>query len=61
VIAGLIVGVSVALTLAFLVAWASSSALRQRIELPKYRFLDAVRMYDRSRVASSEGPNVEER
>jgi hypothetical protein len=35
------------LTLAFVVAWAASPALRAWIERPKYQFLENVRRYDR--------------
>jgi ABC-type phosphate/phosphonate transport system permease subunit len=48
VIADLIVSASVALTLAFVAAWALSSELRAWIERPKYRFLDALREFDRA-------------
>jgi hypothetical protein len=54
-IAGLIVCASLVLTLAFLVAWMASPALRVRIERPKYRFLHDVSAYDRVRRLSSEG------
>ena len=46
--AELIVSASVAFTLAFVAAWALSSDLRARIERPKYRFLDALREFDRA-------------
>jgi len=53
VISAIIVWASVALTAAFLAAWLSSRTLRAWIEQPKYRFLEAVRDYDRARAAAS--------
>lgn len=47
-IAGLIVIAAVALTLAFLAAWAASARLRARVEQPKYAFQDALSDYDRA-------------
>ena len=47
-ITDLIVLASAALTLAFVVAWLVSPALRAWIERPKYRFQDAVQGYDRA-------------
>ena len=44
----IIVGLSVAFTLAFLAAWAVRPDLRAWIERPKHRFQDAVRGYDRA-------------
>jgi hypothetical protein len=61
VIAGLIVGISLALALVFMAAWASSRALRAWIERPKYQFLDAVRAYDRMTMPQLEERGMEER
>lgn len=46
-ISGLIVWSSVALTVAFVAAWAASPRLREWIERPKHRFLASVRDHDR--------------
>lgn len=46
-ISDLIVWSSVALTLAFVAAWAVSPALRAWIERPKHHFLTAAQDYDR--------------
>ena len=46
-IANLVVGASMLLTLAFVAAWAVSPSLRAWIERPKYRFQDALADYDR--------------
>lgn len=45
-ITDLIVYSAGALTLAFVLAWAVSPALRAWIERPKYQFLENVRRYD---------------
>ncbi|NOT43656.1 MAG: hypothetical protein HOP14_03520 [Acidobacteria bacterium] len=52
-ISDLIVWASLAFTAAFVLAWGSSRALRAWIEQPKYRFLEAVRAYDRTPPAAS--------
>jgi hypothetical protein len=46
--ADVIVGASVALTLGFAAAWVVSSRLRARIEQPKFRFQQALSDYDRA-------------
>jgi hypothetical protein len=48
VITDLIVLASVALTVAFVVAWLVSPALRAWIERPKHRFHEAVEGYDQA-------------
>jgi hypothetical protein len=48
VITNLIVGASMGLALAFVVAWAVSARLRAWIEKPKYHFQDALDDYDRT-------------
>ena len=48
-ITDLIVLASVVFTVAFIVAWVVSPALRAWIERPKHRFHDLSRGYDRSR------------
>jgi hypothetical protein len=45
----IIVVASLMFAAAFLLAWCCSPALRRWVEQPKYRFLDSVRQYDRSR------------
>ena len=47
-ITNLIVGASIGLAVAFIVAWAVSPRLRAWIERPKYRFQDALNDYDRN-------------
>ncbi|MEO8677584.1 MAG: hypothetical protein ABI665_00970 [Vicinamibacterales bacterium] len=47
-IADLIVLSALALSAAFVVVWAVRPGLRERIERPKYQFLDAVEGYDRA-------------
>ena len=37
----------------FVVAWCCSPALRRWVERPKYRFLESVRQYDRTRAGSA--------
>jgi hypothetical protein len=46
-ITDLIVSASLLLALAFVAAWAGSPRLRDRIERPKHRFLEAATDYDR--------------
>jgi hypothetical protein len=36
----------------FVVAWCCSPALRRWVERPKYRFLESVRQYDRTRAGN---------
>jgi hypothetical protein len=52
-ITNIIVIVSLVLAAAFVVAWCCSPALRRCVERPKYRFLDNVRQYDRTRAGSA--------
>ncbi|MEQ1758599.1 MAG: hypothetical protein ABL986_09790 [Vicinamibacterales bacterium] len=52
-ISDMIVWASVVFTLAFLVAWGLSPALRRWIERPKHRFLDDVRAYDHAPASAS--------
>jgi hypothetical protein len=47
-IANLIVGVLIVLSLAFVVAWALRPGLRAWLERPKFLFQDAVQGYDRA-------------
>lgn len=46
-ISDLIVWASLAFALMFVAAWAASPVLREWIERPKHRFLEAVQGYDR--------------
>lgn len=46
-ITDIIVYLSLALTAAFVIAWAIRPDLREWIERPKYRFLENVRRYDK--------------
>lgn len=43
----LLVYLVLALTAAFVAAWALSPALRARIEAPKFMFVEQIRRYDR--------------
>lgn len=47
-ITDLVVGASVAFTVAFVAAWWLRPGLREWIERPKHQFQDAVRGYDRA-------------
>ena len=47
-ITNIIVFASLALAMAFAVAWVAIPELREWIERPKYQFQDAVRGYDRA-------------
>ena len=47
-ITNMIVIASLALAMAFAVAWVAIPELREWIERPKYQFQDAVRGYDRA-------------
>lgn len=59
-ITDLIVLASVALTMAFVTAWAVSPSLRRRIERPKHRFLEDVRGYDRGDRGPGRAPGDED-
>lgn len=48
-ITDVIVIASLLLGAGFVAAWCGSPALRRWVEQPKYRFLDSVRRYDRTR------------
>jgi hypothetical protein len=48
-ITNVIVIASLAFGVAFVMAWCCSPALRRWVESPKYRFLENVRQYDRTR------------
>ena len=54
-ITDLIVLASVMFTVAFIVAWAMSPALRAWVERPKHRFHDLSRGYDRSQQREAAG------
>jgi len=45
----IIVVASLVFGIAFVVAWCCSPGLRRWVERPKYRFMDRVRQYDRTR------------
>jgi hypothetical protein len=53
-ITNIIVIASLVLAGMFLVAWCCSPALRRWVERPKYRFLDSVQRYDRTRAGSAD-------
>jgi hypothetical protein len=48
-ITAIIVVASLVFAVAFVVAWCCSPSLRRWVERPKYRFLESVRQYDRTR------------
>jgi hypothetical protein len=52
-IANIIVFASLALAVAFAVAWIAKPELRAWIERPKYQFQDAVQRYDRAQQGPS--------
>jgi hypothetical protein len=52
-ITNVIVIASLAFGVAFVVAWCCSPALRRWVESPKYRFLENVRQYVRTRAGSA--------
>ncbi len=54
-ITDLIIGLSVLLSLVFVVAWLLRPDLRAWIERPKYQFHDAVREYDRAQRPGEHG------
>lgn len=51
-ITNVIVGASLVLTGAFILAWLLSPALRARIEQPKHQFQDSLRRYESARRGS---------
>lgn len=52
-ISTIIVVASLALGVAFVLAWCGSPAFRRSVERPKYRLLDNVRQYDRARAGET--------
>jgi hypothetical protein len=47
----IIVVVSLVFGMVFVVAWCCSPGLRRWVERPKYRFMESVRQYDRTRAS----------
>lgn len=52
-ITGIIVIASLVFGVSFVIAWCCSPALRRWVERPKYRFLESVRQYDRTRAGGA--------
>lgn len=57
-ITNLIVGASLVLTGAFVLAWLFSPALRARIEQPKHQFQDSLLRYESARRATDLHPQL---